>query len=99
MKKFERIISFILLAILSLSNVGTPVAYAAQAKLIHLKLDHTSPLDATGLTSVPRFYLADNSRSVLGASTSLFTVGTQKLDLDAGNNASAHQRIPVRVAK
>ncbi len=90
-----------MLFVISLSNVATPVVYAAQLGKIHLQLPHFhlpygNLYKSDVLTKAPDFYLPDHT-SVLGASTTLFTVGTQKLDLRAGNAGSAHQRIPIRV--
>ncbi|HXC04990.1 MAG TPA: hypothetical protein VNZ86_09575, partial [Bacteroidia bacterium] len=96
MKKYERIISFIMLIVISISNVATPLAYAAPLAKFHLRLPSGNLYTSGQLTKAPDFYLPDHT-SILGASTSLFTVGTQKLDLMAGNAGSAHQRIPIRM--
>jgi len=93
MKKYERIISFIMLFIVSLSQVSAPVAYAAELGKIHVKL----PTDGTQnnlplpQTAIPQ----PGQGSVLGVSTSLLAVGTQGVD----TQQSASQRIPIRMEK
>ena len=95
MKHYERVISFILLFIISLSNIAAPAAYAAELGKFHLKLpaapQQTNPLSSSSTLPQP------DHGSVLGASTSLLTVGSQQLNLSQGNVSSAHKRIPVRM--
>src|SRR5437764_6046591 len=95
MKKTERVISFILLCIISLSNMAAPVSYAAQLETA--KLPVAKDQNSNKLVPRPNFSQPDKG-SVLGSSTSLLTVGTQQpLDLQEGNAGSAHKRIPIRM--
>ena len=96
MKKYERIITIILLTIISFSNIGTPMAYAAQTGMISLPKANTQVNNTTPVV-LPSF-VQPQTGSVLGASTSLLQVGTQELDLQQqGNSGSAFQRTPIRM--
>jgi len=82
-----------MLAVISLSNVATPAAYAAQ----RLVVDFPAAQQSKGLSFAARPTFEVDQGSVLGASTSLLTVGTQELDLIEGNGGSAYKRIAPRV--
>lgn len=98
MKKAERFISSILLLIITLSNIATPVAYAAQIMPTQTQQNNSSNDSATFAPN-PKFHLPDTG-SVLGASTSVFAIGTQSIDAEqAGSLASAHKRIPAKMQK
>ena len=89
MKKIERIISSILLVIILLSNISTPFAYAAESGDIHLKLPQPQIQSASlaSASSLPQ----PGSGDVLGASSSLLSVGTASF---ASQN-SAFKRTPI----
>ena len=91
MKIFERVISILMLFVISLSNVATPAAYAAEIILPNISIPGTN-LSKTQFAPRPKFSI--DTGSVLGASTSLLTVGTQELDLTTGeaNGGSAYKR-------
>ena len=94
MKKAERIISVVLLFIISLSNLATPVSYAAQIAVAKIPPPASNKIAPPG--SSPSFNQPD-SGSVLGASTSLFEIGTQSLNEVDGTLGSAGKRIPIRM--
>lgn len=94
MKKYERIISIIMLCVISLSNLASPAADAAQIALPNTAIPGTD-LSKTQFAVHPKF--AVDSGSVLAASTSILTVGTQSLDLRQETAASANKRIPVQM--
>jgi len=89
MKKYERIISIIMLLSIGLSNVSTPAAYAAQAVVAKIP---KSPKASTIPVVPPKFKQSD-SGSVLGASTSLLTIGVGGTE----TQQSASKRIPLQV--
>src|SRR5580692_2675378 len=90
MNKTERIIIVILLYIVSLSNLATPVSYAAQIAVAKLPPPASNKIAPPA--SPPNFHQPD-SGNVLGASTSLLIIGSQ--DSDTQNSAS--KRVPIRM--
>jgi len=91
MKRYERAISILLLFIISLSQVVTPAAYAAETGKFHVKLPIVGTQNNFPVpqTDVPQ----PGEASVLGTSTSLLSIGTQAID----TQLSAAKRIPVRM--
>ena len=55
MKTYERVISIIMLTVISLSNVATPVAYAAPLTNVHFTLSKNPVYDQSELTKAPGF--------------------------------------------
>src|SRR6185437_9659728 len=96
MKKFERVISVIMLCVISLSNVATPAVYAAQIAVANFSIPGTRT-DKRKFAPTPKFSMSDTG-SVLAASTSILSVGTgPSLDLQDSNSMSANKRIPIQM--
>ena len=96
MKQYEKIITSIMLAVISFSQVSTPVAYAAELGKLHVKLPGIESQMTTKLAPPSKVPQPDKG-SVLGASTSLLAIGTQSLHAQQGTAGSASQQIPPRM--
>jgi len=92
MKKTERIITIIMLLVISLSNVAAPVSYAAELVSSSSAQQTPSYKGPTPLAPRPAFHQPDTG-SVLGDSTSLFVIGSGGSD----TQNSASKRIPLRM--
>src|SRR5579862_9427159 len=90
MKKTERVITIIMLYIISLSNLATPVSYAARIGVV--KLPQPVSNNIALHVPPPPFHQPD-SGSVLGASRSLLTIGSGASD----TQNSASRRVPIRI--
>ena len=90
MKRSKRFIAIFLLVVIVLPTLLTPVSYAAAIKGVAASSPPTS--QPSTLAPASRLPLPGQG-SVLGASTSLLTVGAQGAD----TQGSASRRIPIRV--
>src|SRR6185437_2711703 len=89
-------LSFILLSIILLSNITTPVSYAAET-VVASSSSNSTPVNHS-LPPAPRSkFHQPASGSVLGASTSLFEIGTQSLGEEQGTVGSANKNMPIRM--
>jgi murein DD-endopeptidase MepM/ murein hydrolase activator NlpD len=96
MKKTERIITTILLFVICLSNVATPVAYAAELGKFYYEAHSSSLQDLSSIAPESPVLQPDQGR-VLGSSTSLLTIGAPQPDFGSSNGNSAFQQIPIRM--
>src|ERR1700722_7453064 len=91
MKRRERIITIIMLLVISLSNVAVPVSDAAQLEVSSFPKTATKSADQNTPASPQKFHQPAHG-SVLGDSTSLLVVGS---GTDTQNSAS--KRVPIRM--
>ena len=96
MRHAERIIAIMMLGVIGLSNIVVPVSYAAPLVKFHYKVPVSVPANTNSVAQASPV-LQPAEGSVLGASTSLLTVGTQPLDLQEGNSGEAVVRIAPRM--
>src|ERR1700722_15342860 len=89
MKRIERTLSIILLVIISFSNVSPAIAYDAQTVVAKIP----PPAKSSTTPIAPPKFKQPAGGSVLGASTSLLTVGSGVTDIQQ----SASKRVPIRV--
>jgi murein DD-endopeptidase MepM/ murein hydrolase activator NlpD len=92
MKRIERIIVVIMLAVISLSNLATPVSYAAEIGVSKIP----APTKQDNSVATPSKFKQPDTGSVLGASTSVLKIGTQSLN-ESGTQDSANRILPIRM--
>ncbi len=95
--KGQRVVSSILLCIISLSNASIPISYAAQ-KSFSSTSSAVSTHHSTTPTLPPAFQ-QPASGSVIGATPSLLAIGTESPTEAQGALGSASERIPIRVQR
>jgi len=91
--KTKKFLAIILLFITSLSNLATPVSYAAQSVVASLP----PPAKPLPNTPTPTPSWEQNTGSVLGDSTSLLTVNAPSSGEVDGTLGSASRRVPIRM--